>query len=369
VEGLASGIYLRPAAELPGDPGPDFEIGDAELDALLVLGGSTVVLRALFDEQTRSLAREVCRLDGSVAVKFGELIAHFEESLWRRPRVTAADLRRVVALASRLRADMVPEVRLADIVRADPSAVVRTRALEALVTIVEDPPSRPATVDAFRAALLDPDAAVRLTAARAVGEAGLPVLHRLAADAVIDDGVSAEAIAALGGHLTFHRVRPILDAALAAGRTRTACAALKALGRGSGAEAGVIAYVLARTMGPGVPGAAARAIAIAAADALADTREPGAERALLPLLASEAVDVSTAAASALGRIGTAAAVAALRDAEARGRPLGPAARAAIAAIRSRLTGATPGQVSLAGGDAGQLSVVESADGRVTLADE
>jgi HEAT repeat protein len=365
VEGLASGIDVRRAADRPDGPWSDYEIGDAELDALLVLGGSTVLLRALFDEQTRVLAREVCRLDGSVAVAYGELIACFEEPVWRRPRVTAADLRRVLALAGRLRADMVPEVRLADIVRGDPSAVVRTRAIEALVSIVDNPPSRPATVDALRAALLDPDAAVRLTAAREVGETGLPVLHRLAADAVIDDRVSAEAIAELGGHLTFARVRPILDAALAADRIRTACAALKALGRGSGAEADVIADVLARTMGSGAPGPGAHAIAIAAADALADTREPSAEGALLSLLASDAVDVSAAAASALGRIGTAAAIAPLHEAEARGWPASVAARAAIAAIQSRLTGATPGQVSLAGAS-GELSVVDAADGRVSL---
>jgi hypothetical protein len=40
-------------------------------------------------------------------------------------------------------------------------------------------------------------------------------------------------------------------------------------------------------------------------------------------------------------------------------------RAAIAAIQARLTGATPGQVSLAGA-AGEVSVVDSPDGRVSL---
>jgi hypothetical protein len=38
----------------------------------------------------------------------------------------------------------------------------------------------------------------------------------------------------------------------------------------------------------------------------------------------------------------------------------------LVAIQLRLTGATPGQVSLASGDTGQVSVVDSTDGRVSL---
>jgi hypothetical protein len=47
-----------------------------------------------------------------------------------------------------------------------------------------------------------------------------------------------------------------------------------------------------------------------------------------------------------------------------------ASRQAIAEIQSRLTGATPGQLALADGDAGQLSLAEeSVQGRVSMADE
>ena len=72
-------------------------------------------------------------------------------------------------------------------------------------------------------------------------------------------------------------------------------------------------------------------------------------------------------------MGGAAAVAPLRTMAARfpfDLGLRRASRQAIAAIQSRLTGATPGQLSLADGGSGQLSLAEeSADGRVSIADE
>ena len=50
--------------------------------------------------------------------------------------------------------------------------------------------------------------------------------------------------------------------------------------------------------------------------------------------------------------------------------LGAAARQAVAQIQSRLTGATPGQLALADGDAGQLSLAaEDAHGWVSMEGE
>jgi hypothetical protein len=47
-----------------------------------------------------------------------------------------------------------------------------------------------------------------------------------------------------------------------------------------------------------------------------------------------------------------------------------ASRQAIAEIQSRLTGATPGQLALADGDAGQLSLAdEGREGQVSLAEQ
>jgi len=108
------------------------------------------------------------------------------------------------------------------------------------------------------------------------------------------------------------------------------------------------------------------AIAVAAAEALAETATPEAEAPLIAALGSLVPGLPPAAARSLGRVGTARAVPALRDAEERGGEVRRAAREAIALIQSRLVGATPGQVSLAGGEAGHLSVVGATDGRVSL---
>jgi hypothetical protein len=80
-----------------------------------------------------------------------------------------------------------------------------------------------------------------------------------------------------------------------------------------------------------------------------------------------------AIAEALGRVGTAAAVVPLRTMASRypyDLGLRRASRQAIAEIQSRLTGATPGQLALADGDAGQLSLAdEGLEGQVSLAAE
>jgi HEAT repeat protein len=107
-------------------------------------------------------------------------------------------------------------------------------------------------------------------------------------------------------------------------------------------------------------------IALAAIAALGEISSPAAEAPLVAALTSAVPGVTAAAARSLGQAGTARAVPALRDAEERGGDIRRAARETVALIQSRLTGATPGQVSLAGGEAGQVSVVETADGRVSL---
>jgi len=78
--------------------------------------------------------------------------------------------------------------------------------------------------------------------------------------------------------------------------------------------------------------------------------------------------VKLAAAVALGRSGSAAAVASLRQIETASPDAAHrrAARQAIAEIQERLTGASPGQLSLAEGESGQLSLSEDAVGRVSL---
>ena len=85
------------------------------------------------------------------------------------------------------------------------------------------------------------------------------------------------------------------------------------------------------------------------------------------------IAVAPAVAEALGKVGTAAAVAPLRNMAGRfpfDLGLRRASRQAIAEIQSRLTGATPGQLALADGGSGQLSLAEEGlEGRVSVAAE
>ena len=68
----------------------------------------------------------------------------------------------------------------------------------------------------------------------------------------------------------------------------------------------------------------------------------------------------------LERVGTVAAVMPLREAAERVRELRRTAARAVGAIQARIEGASPGQLSLAAGDAGQVSLVEESRGRVSL---
>jgi len=106
----------------------------------------------------------------------------------------------------------------------------------------------------------------------------------------------------------------------------------------------------------------------AAVRALGATGDPSAEPPLLRALADGPASVRRAAAKALGRVGTRNAVAGLREAEA-DKELRSAARQAIAQIRSRLTGAGQGQLSLAEDRTGRLTIAEDESGQLSLADD
>jgi HEAT repeat protein len=182
------------------------------------------------------------------------------------------------------------------------------------------------------------------------------VLQALAADPEVDDAIAAAAIDALGARFALADARAVLPRAIGAGRVRTAVAALSVVGRGGGAEVPGLADVLSRTEG---------LIAVAAVRALAAIGGPSVEAPLVAALRGPQPLVAAAAAAALASCGGVASVPELKAAEARGGDIRRAAREAIAAIQSRLTGASPGQVSLASGG-GEVSVVDSADGRVSL---
>jgi hypothetical protein len=111
-------------------------------------------------------------------------------------------------------------------------------------------------------------------------------------------------------------------------------------------------------------------LATAAALALGTAGNAAAEPALIPALQREQEDLLIAAANALARVGSVAAVLPLKEAAER-FPRNPelqrATRQAIAEIQSRLPGASPGQLSLAGTEAGQLSLAQDEAGQLSLA--
>jgi hypothetical protein len=171
---------------------------------------------------------------------------------------------------------------------------------------------------------------------------------------------------ALAAGASVSEVSRILHDALRTRREETARECLATLGRGHGAVH-ALAKVLAVETG---------LLAEAAAAALGATRLAAAEPSLVKALSRESPGVRAAAARALGKVGGASAVPALKEAAERHPRHGELTRAvrqAIAEIQARLAeagGAAPGQLSLAGGEAGQVSLAEQdTAGRLSLAAE
>jgi HEAT repeat protein len=254
------------------------------------------------------------------------------------------------------RADVVPT--LAKSAHRDPEAKVR---LQNLLLLVHEFPKDPRTTEALLTACSDPNVQVRFRAALELGgPKGRKVLMKIAESAQ-DDACSAEAVTILRRELDFKRLRAVLMLALSRRQIKTAVACLEALGHSGEATAvPILAKVLAREKNE---------LATTAARALGATGSPAAEPPLLQALERDQEDLRVAAAEALGRVGTAAAVLPLKEASERSwldQELRRAARQAIAEIQSRAQGASPGQLSLAGMEAGQLSLAQEG-GELSLA--
>jgi len=202
----------------------------------------------------------------------------------------------------------------------------------------------------------------RLGVAKELGAKGREVLVELA-ESPTDDAVSAQAVAALGRDLPIERAREILVHALRRRLIQTARACLDALpGSGAAEDVELLAKVMAREHGE---------LAAAAATALGSTGSPAAEKPLIETLQrADQADLQMAAANALARVGSTAAVLPLKELAERTShhpELRQATHQAIAAIQSRLPGASPGQLSLAVAEAGQLSLAQTEAGALSLA--
>lgn len=307
---VAFGVRDPSVGVLPAADWTSQRTGDRAFDDAVACVGDPLRLRSLLDAETRTLLIECFAWGGTVeagAVRAG--LARFDAH-HVRDRVALA--RRV---ASRLDPVPVAEVpdRLAQIALADPVADVRRFALLALATV-----ATPGTLEPVAARLLlDPDPLVRVYACVHAGPDG------------------AEKLLALRRHK-----HPAVRAA-----------AIRVTAQLPDAVAALTAH-LAYDGDPAL-----------VAEALGLTGSPAAEATLLALLADP--EVRTAAAHALGEVGTISAVEPLLA--QRVAPYTGAITAAIARIQARVGSADRGRLSLAEAAGGEVSLAHEA-GQVALAD-
>jgi HEAT repeat protein len=362
VRGLTQGLsvqrdgLLARVGEAPR--GPVVETGDEAFDQALYVRGQALVARALLDADTRALClAAICgRTLGrgaAVAVAEGVLSAELagEWSEDTPQRVEGA--RVLVALAHRLEEPDAKEERLSRIARTDALPRVRQLALE---TLADAAPAHELTGRALRRACDDPDPAIRLRAALlAGGKPARRALRALAERTDVPDEVSATTVDEIGGRMAVADLGAMLGSALRA-RPKTDLAAVRALARGGPAVVPTLVAALPRLADDAVA---------AAAEVLRAIGVRGAESALIAAVARPDATVRIAVAHALGALGSVRAVPVLRGLEADGGDVRSAARAAVAAIQSRLGGASSGQLALAEPDGGHLALAEG-DGRLTL---
>jgi len=313
--------------------GGDVETGDAAFDDAVLVEGPAALALARLDAETRARALDVFgpnpRLEGA-ALSNGRLFTQVVEEATSREGLQAA-FTAVVALAQRLHAPRKLAEALSDNVSRDPEPGVRLASLRALI---REFPGQWVTRDACQRACCDTDERVALAGALQLGEGGHDTLLRLAQEAG-DDETAVAAIEALGRALPAALLLQIFKRSREKGRTRKTVACVA---------------VLARR-----PDAA---------------EVPEVVKLLTDDLASYEEGLPEAAARALGRLGSIDAVLPLQEAAAAvGGSLRSAARQAVAEIQSRARGATPGQVSLATGEAGHVSLAEDVSGRMSVPEE
>jgi hypothetical protein len=295
----------------------EIRIGDAGFDDAFSIEGPTLQLFALLDSETRRCMRAAGRM---------EIVPGRIKAVTSQSNVFNL-LPSLIEISKRLGAPADLPRSLIENVKRDFDGGVR---LQNLLLLLREFPGDPGTAEALRAASSDASPAIRMRAARELGPEGRDILLALARR-LEDDAVSAEAVSILDRELPLEQAKTILDRATMTNTPRTARACLELLGRGGTAG----------------------------------------ESLLIETLQHEEADIQVAAARALGRTGSAAAVLPLKEAAERsGRDLGlgQASRQAIAEIQSRAEGASPGQLSLAGTETGQLSLAQ-AEGQLSLTEK
>jgi hypothetical protein len=363
-----SGLTLRPEEAGSGIESllgvREIEVGDPPFDAAVWVLGAPETARAVLDAETREELRGLLAGPGAFSVADGDLRARIPDRDGpTSPEALAGVLKTLLAMARKLQrpADLVG--RLAENAEHDPEWQVR---LQNLLLLAESFPRHPRTREALRRACEDGREDVQLAAALALeDDLGRRTLMEIASREGSADDCMARAVTGLGEAQPSERLQTILAHALRTRRMRTAGACLDVLGLcGGPAVVEPLAKVLAIENG---------SLGIAAARALGASRAEGAEAPLLRALDGAPAPVREAAATALGFVGSARAVLPLKGVAASssaGGPLRRAARQAVAEIQGRLRGvASPGQLSLADPESGQLSLAgEDRRGQVSMAE-
>jgi len=337
----------------------DVQTGDEPFDNALLLQGQTSEVLAVLDAPTRRIIDEA--LTANLRVADGVVCRQIaRESLIH-------DVRRSVGLARRLTlsSESIPD-RLAQHAREDPLYSVRLRNLEALIG---DYPNTSHARQALRALLKDVSPEVRLRAALEMKSRGYSTLARLIPVREAGEEIAIKAFDVLVAHLPEKRLWPIVDSAL-----RQPSPWLRERGLNQALKLGGVKAVtrLARLLAD-----KEAEIAVQAAQAIERRGSASCEPALIKALSVEDLRLRSAAARALGRVGTAAAVIALREVIAGAGvfllepDLARTVHDAIRKIQSRLPGAEAGQLSLArsADTGGEVSLAAAAgEGDVALAD-
>jgi hypothetical protein len=346
-------------------------LGDADFDRVAYIQGSPAMVRAVLGADARRALGPLFsgHFSEGPGVNARTVRAVLTDSRLRvdiRERAfddlgarTPAIVRELVAVGQLLVRPADVAARIAENVRAERLASVRLVNLETLAT---EYPQHPVTKPALAAALDDPSPDVQLRAAIALGPGGHDALLRLARRDDVEETVVIRAIAALDDGYPEDLAAETLRRTCESGRLQVARACVGRLAA-SGAEAHVqdLAALLSSTSVD---------LAVAAATALGSVADQAAEDALVAALGSPAGEVRLAAVASLGRIGSALAVAPLHACGADHRfdaPLRSAIRQSVATIQSRITGASPGQLTLAADEVGQVSLAGTdARGQVSL---
>ncbi len=339
--------------------GPDVEVGDEEFDRKVLVRGHPVLAAALLDVDAR---RKIAELVGhGCQIRGGRLVVSLPLILRNRDQFLAT-VGGLLDLVRSLSNPSNPAILLASNVRIDPLPKVRLRNLELLL---ERFPRRSETTDVLLEAVADQAVEVRLRAAAALGEKGRSTLLEIVEDPASGDEIRADALLTLAPDLP---VAKIIDILAEGSRNRSrslTTAAISFLGQIGGEVA--INKLCALLEGPDQESAAT------AARSLGEVGSSAVEKNLIDALDHPDPAVRLAVVGALGDVATVTAVAPLHAAmsSTSDRELRRALPRAVAAIQARISGAEPGQLSLASAaEAGQVTlVVDDGQGQLSLSEE